>query len=311
MDKRVSWGSMIKGRPVALKSINDSKEMSAEYINELKIHYRCISAIPPLDGEVRYDHGFLRFFGITQNPETKDYIMITELAPYKDIRNLLRQNFTDLSWSDKLYWLRNIAGNLVTIHNADYTHRNLHPGNILMGQIKDDLTVAKLAHLGLSRPAKKLSPMSFKEFYGVLPYVAPEIILGRKYTKASDIYSIGIIMAEISTSIPPFVNRAHDNKLALDICNGLRPTFAEGTPKSYIEFSGQCTNSNPAERPTAEKLLDMFDHWWKITQDPEILDDTFNAADKMIPSIDTSFTPHPDAWYKSRLLNFEGVFDES
>ncbi|CAG8809782.1 7705_t:CDS:2, partial [Gigaspora rosea] len=72
-------------RPVALKSINDSKEMSAEYINELKIHYRCISAIPPLDGEVRYDHGFLRFFGITQNPETKDYIMITELAPYKDI----------------------------------------------------------------------------------------------------------------------------------------------------------------------------------------------------------------------------------
>ncbi|CAG8765736.1 15405_t:CDS:2, partial [Cetraspora pellucida] len=143
----VSWGSMIKSRPVALKCINDSKEMSDEYIKELKIHHRCISATPPHDGEVRYDHGFLRFFGITQDPETNDYIMVTELAPYMDIRNLLHQNFFDLSWCDKLYWLRNIAGNLVTIHNAGYTHRNLHPGNILMGQIKDGLTVAKLAHL--------------------------------------------------------------------------------------------------------------------------------------------------------------------
>ncbi|CAG8559520.1 17341_t:CDS:2 [Cetraspora pellucida] len=70
------------------------------------------------------------------------------------------------------------------------------------------------------------------------------------------------------------------NKLALDICNGLRPTFAEGTPKSYTEFT-----------------------------DPEILKDTFKAVDKIIPSLNASFTMHPNASYKSRLLNFEGVFD--
>ncbi|RIB30312.1 hypothetical protein C2G38_2026928 [Gigaspora rosea] len=39
--------------------------------------------------------------------------------------------------------------------------------------------------------------------YGVLPYVAPEVLYKQPYTVAADIYSFGIIMAEISTGKPP------------------------------------------------------------------------------------------------------------
>src|SRR6266542_6657763 len=125
---------------------------------------------------MRYDHGFLRFFGITQDPRTHDYIMVTELAPYHDLRNCLQNDFASLDWSSKLYLLRNITGNLLTIHKAGFTHRDLHPGNVLVGQVKKDgktMTVAKLAHLGLSRPANKRGTLD--GLCGVLPYFSPEV----------------------------------------------------------------------------------------------------------------------------------------
>ena len=54
--------------------------------------------------------------------------------------------------------------------------------------------------------------------YGVLPYLAPEVILGKNPSKKSDIYSIGILMIEILTGIPPFMHRPHDEQLAIEIC---------------------------------------------------------------------------------------------
>ncbi|CAG8586283.1 3889_t:CDS:2 [Acaulospora morrowiae] len=137
IEKRISWPSKNRSLPVAIKRLKGSQEMSESFIEELRTHHRCISTPPATNDNIKYDHGFLRFFGITQDPETKDYAMVTELASLRDIRHVLDQMFYEISWSDKLYWLRNISSNLVTIHENGYTHRNLHPGNILIGQIKD------------------------------------------------------------------------------------------------------------------------------------------------------------------------------
>ncbi|CAB5354406.1 unnamed protein product [Rhizophagus irregularis] len=93
LEKRLSWAAPSKARPVALKSIKNSQDMTSEYINELQTHYRCVSATPSHVEKMRFDHGFLRFFGITQDPETHDYIMVTELAPYHDLR--LRPSFAE------------------------------------------------------------------------------------------------------------------------------------------------------------------------------------------------------------------------
>ena len=46
--------------------------------------------------------------------------------------------------------------------------------------------------LGLTQPAN--STLSTNEIYGVIPYIAPEIFKGDKFSKASDVYSMGMIM---------------------------------------------------------------------------------------------------------------------
>jgi len=47
------------------------------------------------------------------------------------------------------------------------------------------------------------------------------------YTKASDIYSFGVIMAELSLETPPFYDKKHDYSLSLDICNKLHLEFGK------------------------------------------------------------------------------------
>jgi len=59
-------------------------------------------------------------------------------------------------------------------------------GNILSGKLHGGRDNCYITDLGLSRPVNEANE---KNIYGVLPYVAPEILQGQLYTQASDIYS--------------------------------------------------------------------------------------------------------------------------
>src|SRR5215211_7384849 len=81
------------------------------------------------------------------------------------------------------------------MHNADVIHKDYHSGNIFIGYF------VMTGDLGISKSAMDDDD---GEIYGVIPYVAPEIFQGQKYTKASDIYSFGMIMWELMTGRRPF-----------------------------------------------------------------------------------------------------------
>ncbi|CAI2173344.1 5071_t:CDS:2 [Funneliformis geosporum] len=136
-----------------------------------------------------------------------------------------------------------------------YCHKDFHSGNILQDEI-----YSYVSDFGLTGPADKQKTND--NIYGVLPYIAPEVLNGELYTLASDIYSFGIIMAELSTGNPPFYDRKHDVSLALDICNGLRPEFEKGTPEFYKELAYRCMNANPNQRPTSKELQDILYFWF-------------------------------------------------
>ena len=115
----------------------------------------------------------------------------------------------------------------------------------------------KITDLGLAQLINNSKSSNCSSVCGVLPYIAPEVLDGRPYTFASDVYSFGIIMVEMSTGKPPYGSVPHDEKLALAICNGLRPRVVKGTPQCYIDVVNQCLDANPEKRPSAKELFNI------------------------------------------------------
>ena len=131
--------------------------------------------------------------------------MVLEYAENDNLRKYLKNNF---SWKDKLLFLYSIALNLDTIHGKKYVHKDLHSGNIL--QFASN---TKITDLGLAQLINNSKSSNCSSVCGVLPYIAPEVLDGKPYTFASDIYSFGIIMVEVSTGKPPYGNVPHDENL--------------------------------------------------------------------------------------------------
>src|ERR1041384_3700251 len=141
-----------------------------------------------------------------------------------------------VDWEDKLRNLKTIAEGLSEIHNSELIHHDFHCGNILSYDNRESV----ITDLGLCRPANvKPSQSDDKKIYGVLPYVAPEVLRGKEYTQASDIYGFGIIAHEVCTGFPPYHDIAHDEFLAIKICKGLRPESDYKIPQLILDVIKQ------------------------------------------------------------------------
>src|SRR5581483_4464528 len=237
-----------------------------------------------------------------------EFMMIVQFAEQGNLRHFLLRNFKNILWEDKLLLLTNSLYDLKNLHKLEYFHKDFHSGNILQNE---ELT-SYVSDFGLSGPSNEQK--SNNKICGVLPYMAPEVLNGEPYTLSSDIYSFGVVMAELSSGQPPFHKRKHDTSLALDICNGLRPEFGKGTPEIYKKLAHRCMNADPSQRPTAKKLHKIYKFWYdsigkydeteKFGYKRKEVTALFKEADKEIPNISTSYNKDPDAIYTSRVFTF-------
>ena len=147
------------------------------------------------------------------------------------------------------------------------------------------------------------------KIYGVMPYVAPEVLRGKAYTQAADIYSFGMVMYFVATGRQPFADRAHDQNLALSICNGIRPEITEKyAPKCYIDLMKRCWDPNPDSRPNAWKMQGFLNfEYSKNDNDSEIakqFEEAYEYKKANLLTIENNqATTHPQAIYTSQLLN--------
>src|SRR5688572_809699 len=185
-----------------------------------------------------------KYYGITQNPITEDFIIIMKYYKLGSLRNYITKNFYNIKWNEKLQILKNIVKGLKHLHNQKIIHRDFHSGNILYENESDVI----ISDLGIS---KSSIDNNDNEIYGVIPYIAPEILRGKEYTTASDIYSFGMIMWELITGRMPFWDQNNDIELVINICENHRPPIIKNTPKGYIELMQKCWDSDSKKRPTA------------------------------------------------------------
>ena len=190
---------------------------------------------------------------MSQNPDTKDYIIVLYYAKGGSFNNWIKVNNVD--WKNELYTLVWIIKGLKKIHEKNKVHRDFHIGNILLSGIDGDV-VSYISDMGL---CGEVGNVDATKIYGVMPYVAPEVLRGKPYTQAADIYSFGMVMYFVATGRQPFADRAHDQDLALSICNGIRPEITEkDAPKCYIDLMKKCWDPNPDNRPNATEILELI-----------------------------------------------------
>ena len=188
------------------------------------------------------------YYGITQDPETKDFIIIMKY--YKsDLRSYITKDFYNIEWNKKLKILLYIAKGLNYIHSQNIIHRDLHSGNILYENENDVI----ISDLGISKSA--MESTCDEKCYGIISYMAPEILQKKEYTISSDIYSYGMIMYEFIMGKIPFRDQKHDIYLKIKICDGFRPSITTNAPGGYIKLMQECWNSDPNKRPKAADIV--------------------------------------------------------
>ena len=118
----------------------------------------------------------VRCYGITKDPKTNNFVMVMEYAQYGSLRQHLDKNFNSLNWTEKLHNLLYIVNDLEEIHKKGLIHHDFHCGNILNNKRENGELYSQITDLGLCKPANVTHQSDNKQIYGVLPYVAPEVL---------------------------------------------------------------------------------------------------------------------------------------
>ncbi|RGB35810.1 hypothetical protein C1646_758914, partial [Rhizophagus diaphanus] len=183
--------------------------------------------------------------------QTKNYLLVLEYANSGTLNTYLDKNFNDLDWDDKSRLALQLADAVGFLHDNDIVHRDLHSGNILIHQ-----NSIKLTDFGLSKKVTETSSVTSK-IQGVMPYVDPKKLNDENYklNKKSDVYSIGVLLWQISSGHEPFEGIERDVSLSLSLIEGTREKIIDGTPINYSKLYTECWKYESNERPNIHEVI--------------------------------------------------------
>src|SRR3984885_3997795 len=114
-----------------------------------------------------------------------------------------------------------IATGMAVAHQAGIVHRDLKPANILI----DNEGLLKIVDFGVAAAQSQGDTQLTKTGYviGSPKYMAPEQILGKKVDERADIYSLGVILYEMFSGIPPYSRGDHMSVMYQHVQGKARP----------------------------------------------------------------------------------------
>jgi serine/threonine-protein kinase len=115
-----------------------------------------------------------------------------------------------------------IADALASAHAAGIVHRDIKPGNVMLGP--DD--AVKVLDFGIARSMDGGALTQSTSVLGTTAYIAPEQALGEHADERSDIYSLGCLLYALLTARPPFTADAPAAVLHQHLNSDPRPPSA-------------------------------------------------------------------------------------
>jgi serine/threonine-protein kinase len=127
-----------------------------------------------------------------------------------------------------IQYATDIANGMLVAHQAGIVHRDLKPANVLI----NNEGLLKIVDFGVAAAHKEGDTQLTKTGYviGSPKYMAPEQILGKKVDERADVYSLGVIMYEMVTGVPPYSRGDHMSVMYQHV---------QGKAKSAIEVNPQ------------------------------------------------------------------------
>ncbi len=148
----------------------------------------------------RLNHPFILKFVPVNGSRSRPYI-VTEYLRGCTLAHLLGR-IRPLPEKDALKFASLICEALQYLHEHGVIHRDLKPSNLMIcpdGRVRVmDFRISQAVEL------RRLTFVGFTPAMGTPDYIAPEQIKGRRGDQRSDIYSLGAVLYEMLTGVPPF-----------------------------------------------------------------------------------------------------------
>ncbi|KAI0289652.1 kinase-like protein [Russula brevipes] len=197
------------------------------------------------------------YLGLSRAPEPDGRIfIISEFIENGNLRQFIHNKSKPLSWRLRLSFATDIARALAYLHARKCIHRDLKGENLLVtenGRLK-------ITDFGFARIAARNKEESRRlTFCGTDAYMSPEILLGHEFDLPTDIFSFGIILAEIAArrlaDDTHFARSAPSFAVDADEVRTLANT---GCPPEFTQLAIECISEDPAARPTIRVILDRL-----------------------------------------------------
>ena len=246
-----------RGTEVAVKKLRllEAKEAKKDYIKEYK---REVSSLVLL-----YHPYLVLLMGAIAEPFNLS--IVTEYCKGGNLFELLyKKPHINLSWELKKKILLQIAIGMNYLHTNDppVLHRDLKSLNILLTdkiEKSSDTTDIKISDFGLSRLYQKSCILT--GHLGTCYWMAPEIIVNKRYSTKVDVYSYGIIIWEVCTRKTPYSCMSQQQvQFYVSVKKG-RPNLKiipSNTPPKIIQLMQMCWDHDPDNRPSFEYIVDYL-----------------------------------------------------
>jgi HEAT repeat protein/tRNA A-37 threonylcarbamoyl transferase component Bud32 len=141
-----------------------------------------------------------------------------------------------------------IATGMAVAHQAGIVHRDLKPANILI----DNDGLLKIVDFGVAAAQTQGDTQLTKTGYviGSPKYMAPEQILGKKVDERADIYSLGVILYEMFSGVPPYSRGDHMSVMYQHVQGKARPPIDinKDLPLELNNLVMKCMSLDKAKR---------------------------------------------------------------
>jgi serine/threonine protein kinase len=241
------------GRDVALKILPSELQADAEGLERFRREARALAAI---------DH-----------PSIVTVYSVEEAdgVPFLTMQLVEGQSLQDVIAGGELPIARIVAIGLAlaealaTAHERAIVHRDLKPANVMIarsGQVKVlDFGLAKFAADGGAAGDDTVSGLATRDgvVMGTLPYMSPEQVRGQHVDHRTDVYSLGVMLYEMTTGQRPFIATGTADLAASILRDQAPPAHAHrpDVPHPLSAIIGHCLEKDPDRRTqTARALAD-------------------------------------------------------